>query len=265
MINTLSISAILLYFVAAISRFYQIGHLVISPKYLLLLLGALAVSLHAFILYQNMITPHGLNLGFFSAGSLISWVIALLLLLTLLRQPVENLAIVLFPLAAITIGFENFFQSERILSSHTEFGVTLHIFFSILAYSLLTISALQALFLALQDYQLNRKRPGWVMQRLPPLQVMEILLFEMIAVGFGLLSLSLISGTLFLEDIFAQHLVHKTVLSIVAWGVFAGLLFGRWRYGWRGKTVIRWTISGFIVLMFAYFGSKMVLELILHR
>ncbi|EDN66789.1 Cytochrome c assembly protein [Beggiatoa sp. PS] len=87
----------------------------------------------------------------------------------------------------------------------------------------------------------------------------------MIAVGFGFLSLSLISGMVFLEDIFAQHLVHKTALSIVAWCVFAILLFGRWRYGWRGKTAIRWTLSGFVALMLAYFGTKMVLELILHR
>ncbi len=261
----LSLSAIILYIAAAVSRFYRIGNLALSPKHILLLLGALAISLHALVLYQDMVTPSGLNLGFFNAASLIAWVIALLLLLTLLRQPVENLAIVLFPIAALTIALEGYFHAERILSPETEFGVTLHILFSILAYSLLSLSALQALFLALQDYQLHHKHPGWVMQKLPPLQVMETLLFQMIAVGFVLLSLSLISGFVFLEDIFAQHLVHKTVLSIAAWCVFAMLLWGRMRYGWRGRTAIRWNLSGFVVLMLAYFGSKMVLELILHR
>jgi len=251
----LSISAIILYIAAAISR--------IASKHILLLLGGLAVSLHALLLYQNIVTSSGLNLGFFNAISLMAWMIGLLLLLS--RQPVENLAVVLFPIAALAIGLDGYFDTERILSPDQNFGVTLHILFSIVAYSLLSISALQALFLAFQDYQLHHKRPGWVMQKLPPLQVMETLLFQMIALGFILLSLSLISGFIFLKDIFAQHLVHKTVLSSVAWSVFAILLWGHWRYGWRGKTAIRWSVSGFFVLMLAYFGSKLVLELILQR
>ncbi|MGH8472324.1 MAG: cytochrome C assembly family protein, partial [Gammaproteobacteria bacterium] len=100
---------------------------------------------------------------------------------------------------------------------------------------------------------------------LPPLQTLEGLMFQHIGAGFFLLSLSLMSGMMFLNDIFAQHLVHKTVLSLVAWLVFAVLLFGRWRYGWRGRTAIRCTLGGFASLMLAYFGSKVVLELILHR
>ena len=262
---TFSSFAIIFYLAAVVSRFYRINRLPFSFKHLLLLLGGLAIICHAFVLYQNMVTPLGLNLGFFNAASLMSWVITVLLLLTLLRQPVENLAIILFPIAALTIGLDSYFHTERIFSPEQEFGVTLHIFFSIIAYSLLSISALQALFLAIQDYQLHHKHPGWVMQKLPPLQVMETLLFQMIALGVVLLSLSLISGIIFLEDLFAQHLVHKTVLSIMAWCIFAMLLWGHWHYGWRGKTVIRWNLSGFVFLMLAYFGSKLVLELILHR
>jgi len=117
----------------------------------------------------------------------------------------------------------------------------------------------------MQDYQLRRKRLAWAMQMLPPLQVMETLMFQMVALGLLLLSLSLISGFLFLEDIFDQHLVHKTILSIAAWFVYATLLWGRWRYGWRGRKAIRWNLAGFFVLLLAYFGKKFVLELILHR
>lgn len=262
---TLSLTAIVLYVATAILRIYRRGNVAISSKRLLLVLGILAVSLHALVLYQNMVTPAGLNLGFFNAGSLVAWVITVLLLAVLPRQPVENLLMVLFPIAALTIALEGYFHTERILSPDQELGVKLHIFTSILAYSLLSISALQALFLAIQDYQLHHKHPTWVMQRLPPLQVMERRLFHTIALGFVLLSVSLFSGLIFLEDIFGQHLVHKTVLSILAWWVFAILLWGHWRYGWRGRTAIRWSLSGFVVLMLAYFGTKLVIELILKR
>ena len=85
----------------------------------------------------------------------------------------------------------------------------------------------------------------------------------MIGIGFALLSLSLLTGVLFLEDIFAQHLVHKTTLSIVAWVVFGVLLAGRVLRGWRGRTALIYTISGFVLLIVGYFGSKLVLEFIL--
>lgn len=94
---------------------------------------------------------------------------------------------------------------------------------------------------------------------------METLLFQLIGVGFGLLSVSLLSGLMFLENLFTQHLAHKTVLSILAWIVFAVLLWGRAYRGWRGQVAIRWTLGGFFSLMLAYFGSKMVLEIILDR
>jgi ABC-type uncharacterized transport system permease subunit len=94
---------------------------------------------------------------------------------------------------------------------------------------------------------------------------METLLFQMLGVGVFFLSISLISGFMFVENLFAQHLVHKTVLSILAWIIFSSLLLGRTRYGWRGQLAIQWTLIGFVSLLLAYFGSKLVLELILHR
>lgn len=262
-LTALSLSAIVFYLATAFCRPFLLTRAVITPKPLLFLLGFLAIGLHALILYQQMVIPSGLNLGFFNAASLIAWVIALLLLFTLLQQPVENLIMVLFPVAALALGLSSYFPSQRIIVQ--DWGVTLHIITSILAYSLFSISALQALFLAFQEYKLHHQRPGWLIYRLPPLQVMETLLFQIIYFGFFVLTVSLVTGIIFLEDIWAQHLVHKTVLSLLAWLIFAILLWGHWRYGWRGQKAIRWTLGGFLALMLAYFGSKMVLELILNR
>lgn len=141
----------------------------------------------------------------------------------------------------------------------------LHIVISIVAYSLLSIAAIQSVLLAIQNKYLRNKHPGGFIRALPPLETMESLLFQMISVGFVLQSFSLLTGLISLEDMFEQHLVHKTVLSLVSWAVFAILLWGRWRFGWRGRTAIRWTLSGFTILLVAYFGSKMVLEIILGR
>ena len=94
---------------------------------------------------------------------------------------------------------------------------------------------------------------------------MESLLFQIIGVGFGLLTLTLLSGLVFVDDLLAQDLAHKTVLSTIGWLVFGGLLLGRRWFGWRGRTAIRLTLAGMAVLLLAYFGSKLVLELILQR
>lgn len=227
--------------------------------------GSFAALLHALILYGIMLNPNGMNFGIFNAASLIMWVIVVILLITQPRQPVHNLMMIMFPMAALVIAMESYFHTERWLDSTPFSGVKLHIITSILAYGLIAISALQALFAAYQNYQLKHKRLSTAMRYLPPLQVMESLLFQTLSVGFIFLTLSLITGFLFLKDIFAQHLVHKTVLSLIAWGVFAGLLWGRWRYGWRGQIAIRWLLIGFVFLGLAYFGSKWVLEVILQR
>ena len=148
------------------------------------------------------------------------------------------------------------FPGSRLLGEDAGWQLRLHVLTSMLAYSLLTLASAQAILLAVQDNHLRRHHPGGFIRALPPLQTMESLLFEMIGVGFALLSVALVTGFIYLEDMFAQHLVHKTVLSIAAWCAFAVLLWGRWRFGWRGRTAIRWTLGGFIALMLAFFGSK---------
>ncbi len=230
-----------------------------------LALGTLAAALHAFILYPAILPGAGINLGIFNAGSLVAWIIVIFILLASLRQPVQNLAIVILPLAATCIALDLVFPSRLIIPTSASPGLQMHILFSVLGYSILTIAALQALVLALEEHLLRQKRILPVLHFLPPLQHMETLLFRMIGIGFLLLSLSLLSGSLYIENIAAQHLTHKMVLSVIAWLVFAFLLWGRWRWGWRGRVAVRYTLTGFVLLMLAYFGSKVVLELILKR
>ncbi len=235
------------------------------PRALVLGLALLGIFTHGLLLFQGIGGGTGINLGFFNAVSLAAWTMLLLLLISCLTKPVENLGIVLFPLAALTVWLETQYSSTRLLSAAASWGLKLHVLVSLLAYSLLALASVQALLLAIQDHHLHNRHPGGFIRALPPLQTMESLLFEMIGAGFILLTLSLFSGFLFLDDMFAQHLAHKTVLSVLGWIVFGTLLLGRLRAGWRGKTAIIWTLSGFVVLMLAYFGSKAVLELILQR
>jgi ABC-type uncharacterized transport system permease subunit len=227
--------------------------------------GAAALALHAAVLYPVMLGGGGLNLGFFHVLSLMGWAIALTVLLGALFQPVENLGLALFPAAAVTLLLEMAFPAARQMPLGGNWAQLAHVALSIAAYSLLTLAAMQSVLLWLQHRQLHGRRPGSFVRALPPLQTMETLLFQMLALGFVLLTLALFAGAFFVHDLRGQHLLHKAVLSALAWAVFGGLLWGRWRHGWRGRTAIRWTLAGFAALLLAYFGSKAVLELLLNR
>lgn len=234
-----------------------------STKITALVSGLIAAALHAATVYKGVMITEGLNFSFFLALSFTSWVAATIILLSALRQPLENLGIAVFPFAALSLLLQGYQGGHGVLIASAAPGLEAHILISVISYSLLTLAALQAILLAIQNQQLRNRHPGGFVRALPPLETMECLLFRLIGIGFLLLSISLLSAVPYTQSIVEQHLIHKTVLSVAAWIVFAILLWGRWRFGWRGRTAIRWTLGGFAVLMLAYFGSKLVLELII--
>jgi ABC-type uncharacterized transport system permease subunit len=242
---------------------YQALRSTLPGRWRFLLPAVFAILCHAIVLNSLIYQPEGLNLSFFIAFSLISWLVAIQIILSSFYRPVESLGIAIFPISALASLFSGIPLETPLISTHGS-GLQGHILISIIAYSLLTLGAFQASILAFQDHAIRSHKPGGFTRLLPPMHDMETLLFQFLAFGFVFLSASLLSGFLFLEDIFAQHLVHKTALSLVAWLILAVLLFGRLKFGWRGKTAIRWTLVSFAFLVLAFFGSKLVLEIILQ-
>ncbi|CAK0770759.1 Cytochrome C biogenesis protein [Gammaproteobacteria bacterium] len=267
-VTLIGIPAILLYLIAGCLLAQRLLHRPEKKffnKGYIIAIALVGIMLHAMVLARGILTGTGLNLAFFHAGSLVTWVMALLFILATLARPLENLGVAILPIAALGLFLDLLFHTHHVVVENRALGLDLHIIFSILAYALLSIAAVQAILLAIQESHLRHKHPGGFIRLLPPLETMETLLFQMISLGFIMLTLALIKGFAFLQDIFAQHLVHKTVLSMAAWLMFAILLWGRQRFGWRGRIAIRWTLVGFLVLLLGYFGSKFVLELILNR
>ncbi len=224
-----------------------------------------ALLLHLLSIVPHVFTASGLDFGLFNAASLFLWTIALVAWAASFRMPMANLLLVLYPITMVALLTSLFFSTPGTQRTSFGWGLATHILLSILAYSILSIAALQAAALGLLINRLKHRRLGGVVDHMPSLATMESLLFRLIWTGEILLGLAITTGAVFLEDIFAQHLAHKTILSILAWLLFATLLWGRHRLGWRGTTAIKWTLSGFGLLILAYFGSKFVLQLVLHR
>jgi ABC-type uncharacterized transport system permease subunit len=192
-------------------------------------------------------------------------VMVLLITSTLSRAALYAAGLVALPMAAGIMLLEWILPQGNLPLHEVSVGIAIHMISSVLAFGLLSIAGVYAFFVFFIDHVLRRHHLNPLVRSLPPLEVLEHLLFKTIAAGFALLTVSLLSGAMFINDIFAQHLIHKTTLSITAWLVFGILLWGRWRYGWRGSLAVRLTLAGIVLLILAYFGSKLVLEMILGK
>lgn len=252
--------AVLLYVFAAMQAWQQ-GQWTAAERWAAL--GA--ITLHGVVIGHRVLHGGSITLGINEALSLFAWQSAALLWALCWREPLRALGIGIYPATAIAALLAVLFPTPVTETPITDWKERLHIVLALLSAGLLTLAAVQAGVLAAQDRLLHRHEPGRLMRALPPLLTMERLLFQLIFIGFFLLSATLLSGLWFLEDWLKQHLAHKTVLSITAWLIFGILLWGRWRHGWRGKAAIRWALSGYATLILAYFGSKLILEQFLGR
>ena len=139
----------------------------------------------------------------------------------------------------------------------------LHWLLGLASYGLFGAALLHAVFLRLAERRMRHARLAGQMPRTGiPLLRLESLTLRFVTAGFVMLTLTLVLGALFAQP---WRWDHKTLLSVLAWGVFAILLAGRHWLGWRGRTAIGWLYAGSALLLLAYVGSRFVLEVLLHR
>jgi ABC-type uncharacterized transport system permease subunit len=223
-----------------------------------------AIVAHSDAIVHMMRINGPFSIGLFEAVSLLAWTLAVLACLISIERQNRVLGAILLLSAALGAAVTG--------AGHTNAGatapgweLTAHILLSMGAAALLFAAAVTALLLVFLDRRLRTRRIADLPSVLPPLDALEKVMFRLIGAGFVLLTLSLFTGFVFVTNLFTQHLIHKTVLSLIAWTIFGVLLIGRIRIGWRGRSAVRWTVSGFSVLTLAYFGSKFVLEDVLGR
>lgn len=224
----------------------------------------LAILLHALYHLLAWREVGSADMHFFAALSLVGLGMAILTLLVGLRGRMGALGVIVFPLAAATLVTYAATGQGGPLEG-LDWRLQLHAWLALLAYATLAVAALLAVLLWAQERALRRREFHRWLHALPPLTQLELLLFRTIGAGFVLLSATLLTGIVFVHDLFAQHLIHKTVLSILSWLAFGALLIGRRRYGWRGRAAVGWTLAAMALLVLAFFGSKFVLELVLQR
>lgn len=254
--------AFVLYLAAALWQGLSLLRRAPARPILVRMLATLGLLLHIPLVVKLLGQSPGFLPGFTTSVTLFMAVAVNVVLVASLFKPVLNAGIALFPIAGVALIAAAGLPSEGSAKGLTP-GILLHAVSSALAFATIAIAAAQAVLVGLQNQALRHHHIRGIVQSLPPLTTMERVLFELVWAGVLLLTLSIISGFLFLDNLFAQHLAHKTVLSITAWLILATLLVGRYRLGWRGMRAVKWTLTGGVFLILAYFGSKFVLEILL--
>ena len=266
MILALAITLFLLYAASAWAMLRTVKTPRLEPLAWALILIAIIGHSDAIMLMMRL-NPR-FSIGLLEALSLLGWTLAVLAGLISIDKHNRVLGAILMLSAAVGAaagaaaagGGRNYAEATP-----AGWELTTHILLSMGAAALLFAAAVTAILLVFLDRRLRMRRLSNLPSALPPLDALEKIMFRLIAAGFGLLTLALLTGFVFVTNLFTQNLVQKTVLSLIAWLLFGVLLIGRLRFGWRGRSAVRWTLWGFGILAVAYFGVKFVLEYLFGR
>ncbi|MBT8138465.1 MAG: cytochrome c biogenesis protein CcsA [Gammaproteobacteria bacterium] len=229
-----------------------------------LLIGALAALLHAAVVVSDWFAHGGLSSSFFDAVSLTALIVVVV---TLLYQYSQRLAALLAPVyisAAICVALAAGFGHYSPINAESP-GMLTHVITAITGYGLLCLAALYALVLSSAERGLRKGRQGPWLSALPALDSLEQHLFSLLLATWLTIGVSIVTGMLYVDNLLQQHLLHKTVFTLVSWITLAALLLGRHFYGWRGRTAVRWTLIAFVLLALGFLGSKFVLDVVLNR
>ena len=225
------------------------------------------LAAHVWLLYQGLFGTPELRFGFAQALSVMMALAVLICWLEALAYPIEAVFPLVLAAAAVCAPLPAFFPG-RLGPDTVSFEFRLHLVLGMLAYSLFTVATLHAVLISQVENRLHGQ-PGLdgAFARLPPLLSLERLVFMLIAAAFAVLSMTLVFGIAYSEAFLGRALrfEHKTLFVFLSWFIFGLLLAGRWFYGWRGRTALRWSMAGFIFLLLAYVGRSFVLEVILKR
>ncbi len=256
------------------------GQPVIQAGRLVRLGVLIALVFHGIALKDSILRDQHLHLSWSLALSAAVWLGMIVFWLESLILRIDGLQLLLLPAGALTCLLAALFPQSQLIAHAGDTALRVHLLIAMSAYGLITVAALQALLMSALDRRLHFPREsaqspargiwsvaGRLLDAQPPLLAQEQLLFRVIWVAFGALTLAVASGSLISVAATGKWLPfdHKTVFTLLSWITFGVLLIGRHVRGWRGRIALRYTLVGFAFIVLSYTGSRFVIEVILQR
>ena len=220
---------------------------------------------HACLIFKATF-DQGIDLSFSNALLMTSWVAVFLYWIINLKNQHKGFEYLTLVPALLFLAIHPLISEHNYLNDSYPVIAISHIIIALLGYSLLAFGALFSIFLLYVEKNVRSKKINDLgfSSNLSILDL-EKGLFRIYWLGFFLLTITLVTGTFFSDQVFNTPLVlnHKLIFSVCAWLIYALLLLGRISFGWRGKKAIKFSLIAFMFLFLAYFGSKFVVEILL--
>ncbi|MCL1113247.1 MULTISPECIES: cytochrome C assembly family protein [Shewanella] len=258
-----SAAAMLFYCIALVLVTSRLFHAKGPNRKAVMLMSSIAVILHGLALSKAIFTIDGQNFSLTNVISLVNWIIALTFTITMPRLKVIIVVPVVYACSILSVALLWLLPPQFITHFELHPEILAHVVLSLMAYSALMIAALYAIQLSFIQNKLKKKQM-MMSPAMPPLMTVERQLYHLVIIGFILLSLSLVTGFVFLDDMFVDGKGHKAILSIMAWVVYAIMLWQQYTVGCRIRTAVIYSLTGAGLLSLAYFGARIVKELILN-
>lgn len=220
--------------------------------------GFCAVLFHAVMLYHWIDVGHGQDLNVLNMFSLVAWLVALLLIVMSLAKPVENLSLFIFPMAALSILVAVAVPGNHVIDTAKDPRQLVHILLSVMSFGVFFLATAQSIILAIQERRLRDKQASGIWLKLPALDTMEAILYQLILLGFIVLTVLLVTSFYFYHHVLWQRFLQKSILACLAWIVFAALLVAHKFWGWHGRKSAYGTLLGICLLLLTYFSSTML-------
>lgn len=221
-----------------------------------------AILLHAALISSLLEADHFDHLNLTASLSIVSCILALLVSLrtqgaSLLLRPV------VYIFAALAAGLMTSAPVDWGSALGTQPGLIIHIGLSLLAYGVLMLATLYAIELLYINKLIKQRRARLLSRMIPPLLTVERYFFRLLTLGTLLLIVAIGSGFVFLNDMFAQNQAHKTILSLVALALYLIVALIHKLWGVRGRSVVITAVVASAILTLAYFGSRIVKDVII--
>ena len=137
-----------------------------------------------------------------------------------------------------------------------------HASISLVADGFLALACIGSIMYLLQEREIKKKRFGLFYSRLPSLDSLDKLNQHCLSVGFPLLTLGIITGSLWAKQAWGSywHWDPKETWSLITWFLYAAVVHQRFTVGWRGRRVAVLTIIAFVAVLLTLWGVTFLLK-----
>jgi len=195
-------------------------------------------------------------------GSLLGALLLLIVIGTSLHQPVNVLLIGVAPLTGLFTVLASIRPGEDTLGP-LNVETAVHILTSIVAYGSVAFAGTLSFFVTWHHSKLKERPLGPWVALLPPLDAMEHLFLRTVQAAWVTLTVALLTGVVYVDDFWGQHLAHKTTLSVLAWIGMTLALWQHYRDGGVTRTMRKTAVWAAVLLCLGYLGSKAIVEFLL--